>query len=149
MPVALISISTSPAFGPSSCTVSIASARPASNAIAAFTSMLRTPDPAAASTLRAQVSRLRTRIYSFRAPDAFALWVAMRSMSGGDRLHLGRVKARLNDRGDECRKLRWRPARVWRQFSMDEIQTVERMAFIFDSAVEMHPAAFAGVTLDS
>src|SRR3954447_25290160 len=40
MPVALISISASPAFGPSSCTVSSASGAPALCATAARTSML-------------------------------------------------------------------------------------------------------------
>src|ERR1043165_5831032 len=39
MPVALISTSTSPAFGPSSCTCMTASGLPASNATAARTSM--------------------------------------------------------------------------------------------------------------
>src|SRR5580692_10993689 len=39
IPVALTSISTSPAFGPSSCTVSMVSGLPASNATAALTSM--------------------------------------------------------------------------------------------------------------
>ena len=43
MPVALISTSTSPAFGPSSCTVVTASGLPASNATAARTSMPSTP----------------------------------------------------------------------------------------------------------
>src|SRR5271170_4837095 len=42
IPVALTSISTSPAFGPSSCTVSMVSGLPASNATAALTSMCST-----------------------------------------------------------------------------------------------------------
>src|SRR3546814_1796682 len=44
MPDALISTSTSPALGPSSCTVSIDSGWPASNATAARTSMGKAPD---------------------------------------------------------------------------------------------------------
>ena len=40
MPVALISTSTSPAFGPSSCTSVISSGLPAANATAARTSMV-------------------------------------------------------------------------------------------------------------
>src|SRR5450631_3460704 len=43
MPVALISTSTSPALGPSSCTVSTASGLPASNATAARTSIVVLP----------------------------------------------------------------------------------------------------------
>src|SRR6185503_3191893 len=43
MPVALISTSTSPAFGSSSCTWVIASGLPASNATAARTSMVSLP----------------------------------------------------------------------------------------------------------
>src|SRR5580704_13768739 len=42
IPVALTSISTSPAFGPSSCTVSMLRGLPASNATAALTSMTST-----------------------------------------------------------------------------------------------------------
>src|SRR3984957_12235114 len=42
IPVALISTRTSPAFGPSSCTVSMVKGLPASNATAALTSMTST-----------------------------------------------------------------------------------------------------------
>src|SRR5512134_2057750 len=55
MPVALISTSTSPAFGPSSCTVSMASGWPAANATAALTSI---PPPPVRDRLRGPGHRL-------------------------------------------------------------------------------------------
>jgi hypothetical protein len=60
-----------------------------------------------------------------------------------------RVGATLDDRGDERSEARRRPARFGRQFSVNEIEAVERMFGVLDPAVHMYAAALAGVTLNS
>src|ERR1700733_7892878 len=95
MPVALTSTSTSPALGPSSCTVSIVSGLPASNATAALTSMSSTlQDARGLRDMGRDVIHQRRRQaiigFQFQFPQTAA-----------HRAHIGRIRAGLDDRGYE------------------------------------------------
>src|SRR5881392_1323961 len=68
--------------------------------------------------------------------------------SGPDRAHLTGWSAGLDDRGDKRRELGRRPALVLRKLGVDKIEPVERMLCVLDAAIHVHPAIFAGVTLD-
>src|SRR3984893_15903391 len=65
-----------------------------------------------------------------------------------DGVLIRRVGAALDDRGDECREARRRPARFGRQFSMNEIKAVERMFEVLNPTVHMYTAALACITLN-
>src|SRR5580698_7914632 len=100
MPVALTSISTSPAFGPSSCTVSMVRGLPASNATAALTSMTSTLQNTGLlgdegcdvvhQRRRETVIGLELQLPQTRAHGA----------------HVGGIRAGLDDRRDESREFR-------------------------------------------
>src|ERR1700722_4258726 len=137
IPVALTSISTSPAFGPSSCTVSIARGLPASNATAALTSIGSTLQNAGGfgNVRRDEIHQRRRQAivgleFQFPQPGAYGT-------------HLARIRAGFNDRGDERGDLRRRPAALGRQFGVDEIQAVERMPGLLDAAVQVGAAHLA------
>src|ERR1700687_81272 len=65
-----------------------------------------------------------------------------------DRTHLIGPRTGFDDRGDECRELRRRPASVVGELRVDEIEAVEGMRLVLDPAVHVHAAVLAGVALD-
>src|SRR5580698_6610062 len=92
MPVALTSISTSPALGPSSCTVSMVSGLPASNATAALTSIASTLQYAGGlGDVR------RDEIHQRRRQAVIRLELQL-LQSAAHRAHVGGIRAGLDDR---------------------------------------------------
>src|SRR6202158_6271442 len=61
---------------------------------------------------------------------------------------LRRVGTALDDRRDERGEAWRRPARVGRQFGVNEIEAIERMLGVLDPAVHMYPAALACVAMN-
>src|ERR1700734_2843707 len=95
IPVGLTSIKTSPAFGPSSCTVSMVSGLPASNATAALTSMpLRLKLAGGFGDVRRDGIHQRGRQAVIRLQLQF-----LETCAHG--AHVGRICALFDDRGDE------------------------------------------------
>src|SRR5258708_14848545 len=160
---------TSPAFGPSSLTVPIESGAPALVATAARTSMWCPPN----ESCRSLVGRSgRHHARDARCLPRSILEEARRLGGvGGEEVHQGRGQAivwlevkllqpranrphligigtGLDDRRDEGGELRRLPAGLLRQLGVDEIQAVERMLLVLDSAIQVNAAALAGVPLD-
>jgi hypothetical protein len=83
-----------------------------------------------------------------RRRQAIVVRQAKFGQAGTHGRHVCRLGARLDDGGDECRELHRRPARFAGQFGMHEIETMERMDFVFDAADHVRAAGGAGVALD-
>src|SRR6267154_5007871 len=62
--------------------------------------------------------------------------------------HVVGACARLDDRRNERRELRRRPARLVRALGVNEIESVQRMALVLDPAVHVDAAVLAGIPLD-
>src|SRR5262245_21316683 len=62
-----------------------------------------------------------------------------------DRRHLARRRAGFDDRRNEGRKLRRRPALVLRELGVNEVEAVERVFGVLDAAVHVHAATGTGV----
>ena len=92
------------------------------------------------------------------------MWVAIASISGGDRQSYGSrpsslqpatdaghavgTDAGFDHRRHEGGELRRRPAGFLEQFGMDEVEAVERMLGVLDPPVHVDAAALAGIALD-
>src|SRR5690554_2024166 len=63
-------------------------------------------------------------------------------------IHVFRVGAGFNDRGDEGGKFGSGPAFIGGELGVDEVQPMKRVPGILDAAVHMHAACGAGVALD-
>ena len=68
--------------------------------------------------------------------------------SSSDSLHVCRVCARFDDRGNKRCKFRRRPTRCTRTFSVNEIKAIKRMAFILNPAVHVNAALLASMALN-
>src|SRR5579859_751977 len=63
-------------------------------------------------------------------------------------VHLPRVDAGFDHRGNKGRKARGRGSGFLEQFGMDEVEAIEGMALVLDAAIHMRAADLAGIALD-
>src|SRR5450631_2679176 len=95
-----------------------------------------------------QLGRMRGKRVHQRRIQAVVWLQTQLSEPAAYRTHVRGIRARLDDRGDEGRKPRRRPAGLRRQFRVNEIETVKCMLAVLDAAEHVDPAHLACMTLN-
>src|SRR5712692_11053050 len=112
-------------------------------------SIMTSPVPTERSVLRSRLQHARRlgdmrcdRVHQWRRETVVRLEAEL-AQSAAYTVLLRRVGAALDDRRDERGEAWRRPARVGRQFGVNEIEAIERMVGVLDPAIHMYPAALA------
>src|SRR5258708_39895239 len=87
------------------------------------------------------------RVHQWRGETVVRLEAEL-AQSGASTVLLRRGGAALDYRRDERGEAWRRPARVGREFGVNEIEAVERMLGVLDPAIHMYTAVFACVAVN-